>query len=157
MCISKIRLCRDIAIVLLSKSEKRWWITLQCPLLCVCQTLPYAFDIKFQEIKILRWLSNRKETSFLVLASPGFEPGRLRNPISSRLTARSQTHWAIEDQANLEFESEQTFSPLDTTASSPTLPNLLLHKIWTLSQKYFLCPIQIAVIRNRPNTHIGQS
>ena len=43
-------------------------------------------------------ISNRKETSCLPLMWLGFDLGRLRNQLLSRLYGRSQTDWAIEER-----------------------------------------------------------
>ena len=63
---------------------------------------------------------NTLQTSCPSLVRPGFEPRCPWNPLSSRLNARSQTVWAIEDQAkNLDSIArpydERAFSVLHTT------------------------------------------
>ena len=64
---------------------------------------------------------SKKETSCLPLVRTGLEPRCLSNPFSIKLNTRSQTDWAIEDQAK-DLNSvahpydERAFSPLDTTA-----------------------------------------
>ena len=80
----------------------------------------------FEVILIVRWnrevILNWKETSCIPLVRPGFEAGRLRHLLTSRLNGWSQTDRAIEDQANESLDStahpydEQVFSPLNATA-----------------------------------------
>ena len=62
---------------------------------------------------------NRMKTSCLLMVRPGFKPAWcLRNPITSRLNAHSQTDWALGDQVKKRSRSYDgwEFSPFNTTA-----------------------------------------
>ena len=78
----------------------------------------------------------RRIESFLPLLNAGFEPG-FWNRLSSRLNARWQTDWAIEDKAknwNSKAHSyyQPALSPLDNMAS------WLLHLVLAIYQIYLL-------------------
>ena len=80
----------------------------------------YIFVVLILMLWLREVISNRKESSYLALARPWFEAGRLRHPLASRLNTCSQTDWAVEGQAEkLKWISrpydQPAFSPLDST------------------------------------------
>ena len=77
-----------------------------------------------------------KETSCVPLLNAGFEPIKgLRHQIASRLNARWQTDWAIEDQAK---NLNSTVLPYDQRALSPLDPTAVWHSHLALAIYIFV-------------------